>query len=170
MRFQLKRIALAVALAALAAETASAANVQDTSKITTLRGKQADAYRLLVELNSRWPQGTPWYVSEVNSTANQVEVKGRARDEQAVTMFVRALENSEGLFSGVTESHSDPNTGAGGGVTTPALPQGTAQRTGPAVVQFVVKATYMPGKSDSGVNENAPRVAPAQTAAQGGQR
>ena len=36
MRFQLKRIALAVALAALAAETASAANVQDTSKITTL--------------------------------------------------------------------------------------------------------------------------------------
>src|SRR5205085_814332 len=84
------------------------------TQITTLRGKQADAYRLLVELNSRWPQGTPWYVSEVNSTANQVEVKGRARDEQAVTMFVRALENSEGIFSGVTESHSDPNTGAGG--------------------------------------------------------
>lgn len=140
------------------------------TQITTLRDKQADAYRLLVELNSRWPQGTPWYVSEVNSTANQVEVKGRARDEQAVTMFVRALENSEGLFSGVTESHSDPDAGAGSGVTTPALPQGTAQRTGPAVVQFVVKATYTPGKSDSGVNENAPRVAPLQSAAQVGRR
>jgi Tfp pilus assembly protein PilN len=139
------------------------------TQITTLRDKQADAYRLLVELNSRWPQGTPWYVSEVNSTANQVEVKGRARDEQAVTMFVRALENSEGLFSGVTESHSDPNAGAGG-VTIPALPQVTAQRTGPAVVQFVVRATYTPRKSDSGVNENAPRVAPLRSAAQVGGR
>lgn len=112
------------------------------TQITNLRDKQADAYQLLVELNSRWPQGTPWFVSEVNSTGNQIEVKGRARDEQALTAFVRALENSEGVFTNVTESHNDPNTGGtGGGI--PAQPQDGQQKSG-TVVQFFVKANYTP--------------------------
>lgn len=123
------------------------------SQITTLRAKQADAYQLLVELNSRWPQGTPWYVSEVNSTGNQLEVKGRARDEQAVTMFVRALENSEGLFSGVTEKHDEP--GRANGIPSPAFAQGGAQKATP-FVEFEVRATYTPAK---------PAAASAATAA-----
>ena len=118
------------------------------TQITTLRDKQADAYQLLVELNSRWPQGTPWFVTEVISAGNQIEVKGRARDEQALTAFVRALENSEGVFSGVTESHSDPNSGnVGAGVPGPV--QGGPQKSGP-VVQFVVKATYTPRSDNPG--------------------
>lgn len=129
------------------------------TRITSLRDKQSDAYRLLVELNSRWPQGTPWYVSEVNSTGNQIEVKGRARDEQALTVFVRALENSEGVFTSVTESHSDPNNSVGGGGLPSALSQNGQQQKSGAVVQFFVKATYTPRNDDSVVGAAAaPRV------------
>ncbi len=136
------------------------------NQITSLRDKQSDAYQLLVELNSRWPQGTPWYVSEINSTGNQIEVKGRARDEQALTVFVRALENSEGVFTSVTESHSDPNNSVGGGGLPPALSQnGQQQQKSAPVVQFFVKATYTPRNDDSGVGAAAPRV-PVLNAAQ----
>ena len=128
------------------------------TQITSLRDKQSDAYQLLVELNSRWPQGTPWYVSEINSTGNQIEVKGRARDEQALTVFVRALENSEGVFTSVTESHSDPNNSVGGGGLPPALSQNGQQQKSGTVVQFFVKATYTPRNDDSGVGAAAPRV------------
>ncbi|MFL6284632.1 MAG: PilN domain-containing protein [Pyrinomonadaceae bacterium] len=130
------------------------------SQITTLRAKQADAYQLLVELNSRWPRGTPWYVSEVNSTGNQLEVKGRARDEQAVTMFVRALENSEGLFANVTEKHDEPNRGNAG--PAPLAPTPAAQKTQP-VVEFEVRAIYSPTKPAA--NAAAPAAAPAPPAA-----
>lgn len=125
------------------------------TQITNLRDKQADAYQLLVELNSRWPQGTPWFVSEVNSTGNQIEVKGRTRDEQALTAFVRALENSEGVFTNVTESHNDPNTGSAVG-SIPAQPQDGQQKSG-TVVQFFVKANYTP-------RANTPAAAPNLTA------
>src|SRR5215207_6110946 len=135
------------------------------TQITTLRDKQSDAYRLLVELNSRWPQGTPWYVSEINSTANQIEVKGRARDEQALTVFVRALENSEGVFSSVTESHSDPNNSVGGGGL-PSLSQNGQQQKSGTVVQFFVKATYTPRNDDSGVGAAAAPRLPVLNASQ----
>ena len=133
------------------------------SQITTLRDKQSDAYQLLVELNSRWPQGTPWYVTELDSTGNQIEVKGRAREEQAVTAFVRALENSEGVFSDVTESHSDPNTGGPGVGSVPAAPAQNGPQKQPPVIQFSVKATYTPRDNNSGAGAAAAASAARST-------
>ncbi len=107
-------------------------------QISNLRSRQPDTYRLLAELNSRWPRGaSAWYVSGVENVGNSLVVKGRTKDEQAITTFVSNLENSEGMFSGVTEDHKQqPATG------TASAP--TQQQ--PGVFEFTVKATYTPNR------------------------
>ncbi len=111
-------------------------------QISNLRSRQPDTYRLLAELNSRWPRGAgSWYVSGVENVGNNLVVKGRTKDEQAITTFVSNLENSEGMFSGVTEDHKQQQQPQ---QQLFAVPQ---QQQQSGVYEFTVKATYTPQRT-----------------------
>lgn len=111
-------------------------------QIATLRDKQAGSYRLMVDLNNRWPQDPTWQIAEVNAKGANVEIKGKTRNEQAITAFTRALENSEGLFSNITVTNNVPN------VQTAVVPGAEPSTTN--IRDFTVKATYSQLTSTAG--------------------
>lgn len=104
------------------------------NQIATLRDKQAGSYRLMADLNARWPQDPTWQIAEVNAKGANIEIKGKTKNEQAITAFTRALENSEGLFSNITVTNNVPN------VQTASVP-GTEPVTS-SVRDFTIKTTY----------------------------
>jgi Tfp pilus assembly protein PilN len=122
------------------------------TQITTLRERQAAPYQFLVDLDQRIPADKSWYFSEVNTVGANVEIKGKTRNEQAVTVFTRNLENSEGLFSNIFVVNNAANATAN---VTP----GSQPAPSSGVMDFVVKAVYSP------LNNPPPKAAPqiAQT-------
>ena len=106
--------------------------------LITLRNRQPATHQLLTDLNQRWPDEKSWYVAELNVKGANVEIKGKTKNEQAVTSFAKSLEFSNGLFSGILTRNNVANNPVG--ATTSA-----AQQVSPSsVIEFTITSTYAP--------------------------
>ncbi len=106
--------------------------------LIALRKRQPATHQLLTDLNQRWPNETSWYIREINVKGANVEIKGKTKNEQAITSFAKSLEFSDGLFSGILTRNNVANN-SGGVVTSPA-----AQPASSSVIEFTITSTYAP--------------------------
>jgi len=120
--------------------------------LISLRQRQPATHQLLRDLDIRWPRDASWYVAEVNVKGTNVEIKGRTRNEQAITAFAKTLEFSDGLFTNILTN----NNVAGTSLT------GTSATATPNVIEFTVRANYSPMKTPGQVGTTATQ-APAAT-------
>ena len=111
-----------------------------------LRQRQPAMEQLLRDLNQRWPREDSWFVSEINVKGQSVEIKGKTRNEQAITSFAKSLEFSDGLFTNILAKNNLQ------GATTNLSPAAT-QPPASNIIEFTVNATYKPlaapGKSQA---------------------
>jgi Tfp pilus assembly protein PilN len=106
--------------------------------LITLRQRQPAAHQLLSDLNQRWPQDPSWYISEINVKGANVEIKGKTKNEQAITSFAKSLEFSNGLFTGIlTRNNVEGNS------PNSAPPQQN-QPPRSSVIEFTILSTYAP--------------------------
>jgi len=106
--------------------------------LIALRNRQPATHQLLTDLNSRWPEEKSWTIREINVKGANVEIKGKTRNEQAITSFAKSLEFSNGLFSGILTRNNVANNSLG--VASPAAQQIFAS----SVVEFTITSTYAP--------------------------
>lgn len=106
--------------------------------LITLRNRQPATHQLLTDLNQRWPDEKSWYVAEINVKGANVEIKGKTKNEQALTSFAKSLEFSNGLFSGILTRNNVANNPAG--ATTSAAHQVSPS----SVIEFTITSTYAP--------------------------
>jgi Tfp pilus assembly protein PilN len=106
--------------------------------LITLRNRQPATHQLLIDLNDRWPIEESFFVTEVNVKGANVEIKGKTRNEQAITSFAKSLEFSNGLFSGILTRNNVANNSAGA-ATSPAR-----QLSSSNVIEFTITSTYAP--------------------------
>ena len=106
--------------------------------LIALRKRQPATHQLLTDLNQRWPTETSWYIREINVKGANVEIKGKTKNEQAITSFAKSLEFSDGLFSGILTRNNVANN-SGAVVTSPA-----AQQASSSVIEFTITSTYAP--------------------------
>jgi hypothetical protein len=104
-----------------------------------LRQRQPAVHQLLSDLNQRWPQGdNTWYISEINVKGSNVEIKGKTKNEQAITSFAKSLEFSNGLFSGIlTRNNVEGNSAF-------SAPQPQSQTPRSSVIEFTITSSYAP--------------------------
>jgi Tfp pilus assembly protein PilN len=106
--------------------------------LITLRQRQPAAHQLLNDLNQRWPQDPTWYISEINVKGANVEIKGKTKNEQAITSFAKSLEFSNGLFTGIlTRNNVEGNSPN-------SAPQQQNQPPRSSVIEFTILSTYAP--------------------------
>ena len=106
--------------------------------LITLRQRQPAAHQLLSDLNQRWPQDPTWYISEINVKGANVEIKGKTKNEQAITSFAKSLEFSNGLFTGIlTRNNVEGNSPN-------SAPQQQNQPPRSSVIEFTILSTYAP--------------------------
>ena len=106
--------------------------------LITLRQRQPAAHQLLSDLNQRWPQDPTWYISELNVKGANVEIKGKTKNEQAITSFAKSLEFSNGLFTGIlTRNNVEGNSPN-------SAPQQQNQPPRSSVIEFTILSTYSP--------------------------
>ena len=106
--------------------------------LITLRQRQPAAHQLLSDLNQRWPQDPSWYISEINVKGANVEIKGKTKNEQAITSFAKSLEFSNGLFSGIlTRNNVEGNSPN-------SAPQQQTQTPRSSVIEFTILSAYAP--------------------------
>ena len=106
--------------------------------LITLRQRQPAAHQLLNDLNQRWPQDSTWYISELNVKGANVEIKGKTKNEQAITSFAKSLEFSNGLFTGIlTRNNVEGNSPN-------SAPQQQNQPPRSSVIEFTILSTYAP--------------------------
>jgi len=106
--------------------------------LITLRQRQPAAHQLLSDLNQRWPQDPTWYISELNVKGANVEIKGKTKNEQAITSFAKSLEFSNGLFTGIlTRNNVEGNSPN-------SAPQQQNQPPRSSVIEFTILSTYPP--------------------------
>ena len=120
-----------------------------------LRKRQPAMEQLLRDLNQRWPKEQSWFISEINVKGPSVEIKGKTRNEQAVTSFAKSLEFSDGLFTNILAKNN-----VQGVTANPSL-----QATLPAsnIIEFTVNATYAPlATSGKPATEGQNTAQPAQ--------
>ena len=123
--------------------------------LISLRQRQPATHQLLRDLDIRWPRDASWYVAEVNVKGTNVEIKGRTRNEQAITAFAKTLEFSDGLFTNILTNNNVAGTSLTGTSAT-AMPQSSN------VIEFTVRANYSPMKTPGQVGPTATQ-APAAT-------
>jgi Tfp pilus assembly protein PilN len=123
--------------------------------LISLRQRQPATHQLLRDLDTRWPRDASWYVAEVNLKGTNVEIKGRTRNEQAITAFAKTLEFSDGLFTNILTNNNVAGTSLTGTSAT-AMPQSSN------VIEFTVRANYSPMKAPGQVGLTATQ-APAAT-------
>lgn len=123
--------------------------------LISLRQRQPATHQLLRDLDTRWPRDASWYVAEVNVKGTNVEIKGRTRNEQAITAFAKTLEFSDGLFTNILTNNNVAGTSLTGTSAT-ATPQSSN------VIEFTVRANYSPMKTPGQVGTTATQ-APAAT-------
>ncbi len=123
--------------------------------LISLRQRQPATHQLLRDLDTRWPRDASWYVAEVNVKGTNVEIKGRTRNEQAITAFAKTLEFSDGLFTNILTNSNVAGTSLTGTSTT-AMPQSSN------VIEFTVRANYSPMKTPGQAGPTATQ-APAPT-------
>ena len=106
--------------------------------LITLRNRQPATHQLLTDLNQRWPDEKSWYVAEINVKGANVEIKGKTKNEQAITSFAKSLEFSNGLFSGILTRNNVANNPVGATTS-------TAHQVSPSsVIEFTITSTYAP--------------------------
>lgn len=103
--------------------------------LITLRNRQPATHQLLTDLNQRWPDETSWLIQEINVKGANVEIKGKTKNEQAITSFAKSLEFSNGLFSGILTRNNVANNPVGSAATSPATS---------SVIEFTITSTYAP--------------------------
>jgi hypothetical protein len=106
--------------------------------LIALRNRQPATHQLLTDLNQRWPDETSWFIREINVKGANVEIKGKTKNEQAITSFAKSLEFSNGLFSGILTRNSVANSSLGL-ATSPAT-----QVSSSSVIEFTITSTYAP--------------------------
>jgi len=106
--------------------------------LITLRNRQPATHQLLTDLNDRWPSEQGFYVTEVNVKGANVEIKGKTKNEQAITSFTKSLEFSNGLFTGIL-TRNNVATNSAGATTLPAT-----QLSSSSVIEFTITSTYAP--------------------------
>jgi len=116
--------------------------------LISLRQRQPATHQLLRDLDTRWPRDASWYVAEVNVKGTNVEIKGRTRNEQAITAFAKTLEFSDGLFTNILTNNNVAGTSLTGTSAT-ATPQSSN------VIEFTVRANYSPMKTPGQVGTTA---------------
>jgi len=108
------------------------------NNLITLRQGQPAAHQLLSDLNQRWPQDPSWTVQEINVKGANVEIKGRTKNEQAITSFAKSLEFSNGLFTGIlTRNNVEGNSPTAG-------PQPQTQTPRSNLIEFTILSAYAP--------------------------
>ena len=107
--------------------------------LIALRNRQPATHQLLTDLNQRWPDETSWFIREINVKGANVEIKGKTKNEQAITSFAKSLEFSNGLFSGILTRNSVANSSLGVATSTAA-----AQVSSSSVIEFTITSTYAP--------------------------
>jgi hypothetical protein len=122
-----------------------------------LRKQQPVAMRLLFQLNDRYPLDVDpgFFVGQLEiDEKGQTKMRGLARNQEAVTRFLKSLEGARDeadgqlLFESLT--YSVRETGASG--TNPALDRTFAQsnsmfrNTAPGVIEWDMSAVYLPVK------------------------
>jgi Tfp pilus assembly protein PilN len=122
-----------------------------------LRQRQPATEQLLRDLNQRWPHDPSWFISEINVKGQSVEIKGKTRNEQAVTTFAKSLEFSDGLFTGILAKNNLQG----------ASPNASAATQPPAsnIIEFTVNATYTPLAGPSKPQSDSSGAQTQQTAA-----
>jgi hypothetical protein len=107
--------------------------------LISLRQRQPAVHQLLSDLNQRWPQGdNTWYISEITVKGSNVEIKGKTKNEQAITSFAKSLEFSDGLFSGIlTRNNVEGNS-------LNAAPQPQNQTPRSSTIEFTITSSYAP--------------------------
>src|ERR1700730_13610223 len=123
--------------------------------LISLRQRQPATHQLLRDLDTRWPRDASWYVAEVNVKGTNVEIKGRTRNEQAITAFAKTLEFSDGLFTNILT-----NSNVAGTSLTSTSATATPQSSN--VIEFTVRANYSPMKTPGQAGPTATQ-APAAT-------
>ncbi len=108
--------------------------------LISLRQRQPATHQLLRDLDIRWPRDASWYIAEVNVKGTNVEIKGRTRNEQAITAFAKTLEFSDGLFTNILTNNNVAGTSLTGMSTTATLQSSN-------VIEFTVRANYSPMKT-----------------------
>lgn len=126
--------------------------------LITLRQRQPAAHQLLSDLNQRWPQDPTWSISEINVKGASVEIKGKTKNEQAITSFAKSLEFSNGLFTGILTRNNvegnSPNAAA-------QYQQNQAPRSN--VIEFTVLSAYAPlAAPGAALSKTAVTAAPQQ--------
>jgi Tfp pilus assembly protein PilN len=104
-----------------------------------LRQRQPASFQLLRDLDQRWPRDNSWLVSEMNVKGGNVEIKGKTRNEQAITSFAKSLEFSDGLFTNILTKNN-----LQGATSNPSAPLAATSAPSSNVVEFTVSATYTP--------------------------
>jgi hypothetical protein len=107
--------------------------------LIALRNRQPATHQLLTDLNSRWPDEKSWTIREINVKGGNVEIKGKTKNEQAITSFAKSLEFSNGLFSGILTRNNVTNNSISG-ATSPAAQQVSSS----SVIEFTITSTYAP--------------------------
>ena len=126
-------------------------------QVSALRKQQPVGIGLLYELNSNYPTGfdPSFYVSDMKLSPNgDIEMKGLARNKDAITSFLKALEFAGGpesgsrLFSNLAyevQESVEPTTVAGQQklptMTGSVL---TANQTAPGVISWSIRGNYLP--------------------------
>jgi hypothetical protein len=107
--------------------------------LIALRNRQPATQQLLTDLNERWPDEPSWTIREINVKGANVEIKGKTKNEQAITSFAKSLEFSNGLFSGILTRNNVANNSVG-----VAIAQAPQQRSSSSVIEFTITSTYAP--------------------------
>ena len=107
--------------------------------LIALRNRQPATHQLLTDLNNRWPDERSWTIREINVKGANVEIKGKTKNEQAITSFAKSLEFSNGLFSGILTRNNVANN-PGGVATSPAAQQVSTS----SVIEFTITSAYAP--------------------------
>ena len=107
--------------------------------LIALRNRQPATQQLLTDLNERWPDEPSWTIREINVKGANVEIKGKTKNEQAITSFAKSLEFSNGLFSGILTRNNVANNSVG-----VAIAQSPQQLSSSSVIEFTITSTYAP--------------------------
>jgi hypothetical protein len=107
--------------------------------LIALRKRQPATHQLLTDLNSRWPDEKSWTIREINVKGGNVEIKGKTKNEQAITSFAKSLEFSNGLFSGILTRNNVTNNSING-----ATSSAVQQVSSSSVIEFTITSTYAP--------------------------
>ena len=126
-------------------------------QVSALRKQQPVGIGLLYELNSNYPTGfdPSFYVSDMKLSPNgDIEMKGLARNKDAITSFLKALEFAGGpesgsrLFSNLAyevQESVEPTT-VEGQQKLPTMTGSvlTANQTAPGVISWSIRGNYLP--------------------------